>query len=189
MGEVSTYLHQLRTSVRQQPLALFEGSFFIVTLCSAMHRSSAYRRGAMSSPAFQELPLVDMDPQTGQQCLHRTQYAALCSKPPAPSSCCWDVSPRSSSSWLRRPDTDPDIVGYRLVGGHVFAVKREDWLRAVRTLESVGASANVDAAELDDWIVALWHGRGRCCALLVAAFVLAGLCAGAARVVAEDVAQ
>jgi hypothetical protein len=87
------------------------------------------------------------------------------------------------------PDTDPDIVGYRLVGGHVFPVRREDSLRAVRTLESVGGSAYVDAAELDDWIGALWHGRRLSYTLVVAAFVLAGLCAGAARVVAEDVAQ
>jgi hypothetical protein len=73
------------------------------------------------------------------------------------------------------PDTDPDMVGYRLVGGHVFPVNRADSLRAIRTLESVGGSANADAAELDDWIGALWRGRRLCYMLVVAQVLLAGL--------------
>jgi hypothetical protein len=87
------------------------------------------------------------------------------------------------------PDRDPDITGYRLVGGHVFQVKRTDSLRAIRTLQSVGGSASADATELDDWIGALWHGRRLCYMLVVAKFVLAGMCTGAARAVAGDLAQ
>jgi hypothetical protein len=84
------------------------------------------------------------------------------------------------------PEDDPDIVGYRLIGGREFPITLEHSFRAEQTLEAIGGTANVDAAELDHWIGSLWHGRHLAYALATSAIVLSVLFAWAARMTTEE---
>ena len=83
------------------------------------------------------------------------------------------------------PEGDPDIVGYRLIGRREFPITLENSPRTERRLEAIGGTANVDAAELDDWIGSLWHGRHLAYALATSAIAISVLFAWAARMTTE----
>jgi hypothetical protein len=82
-------------------------------------------------------------------------------------------------------DVGRNVVGYRIEDGRSFPITLSQSRPDVRVLELQGGRANLAAAELDEWIASLWHGRRLAYVLVSVSLALAGLCALAGRLIAE----
>jgi hypothetical protein len=72
--------------------------------------------------------------------------------------------------------TDPEAIGYRIVGGQAYAIAPDDSAHELQQLERLGGKAAVMTFKFQRWFSSMWHGQRLAYPLLVLSAAIALLC-------------
>ena len=61
--------------------------------------------------------------------------------------------------YLTASDDDSNVLGYRIINGHEYAIEPGDSKRFQYDMERIAGKSVVVADELNRWFSGLWHGR------------------------------
>jgi len=65
----------------------------------------------------------------------------------------------AATVYLTASDAKDGAIGYESAGNHSYAIMPGDSKLYQYDLERIGGKSAVMAAELNDWLASLWHGR------------------------------
>ena len=75
----------------------------------------------------------------------------------------------SAVIYLGADDSEPDVLGYEIIGGTAYPIQPEDSKTYQRDLEMAGGKMYVLIDEFQRWFSGLWHGKTLAVIIAVAA--------------------